>query len=166
MQALESGIAQVREVQLAERQAASPDVRRVADQLQSEHTLANAELQRIATNHGVVPPKEATEDRRAQFSRLRGLSGANFDKEFLRSQISAHNRALQLYQRAQLESTSRTVKMFIGAMLPKIRNNLSMLESAQARGNAATQTRKSSGSAVNEPVNPVVDSAVTPPQPQ
>jgi len=166
MQALESGIAEVREVQLAERQAASPDVRRAADHLQSEHTFANAELERIASNHGVVAPKEATEDRRAQFSRLRGLSGANFDKEFLRSQVSAHSRALQLYQRAQLESTSRTVKMFVTAMLPKLRNNLAMLESAQAKGNAAAQSRKSSGSSVNEPVSPVVDSAVIPPQPQ
>jgi putative membrane protein len=165
-QALESGIAKVREVQLAERQAVSPDVRRAADHLQSEQMLANAELERIASNHGVVAPKEATEDRRAQYSRLRSLSGANFDKEFLRSQLSTHNRALQLYQRAQLESTSRTVKMFVTAMLPKIRHNIAMLESAQAKGNAAAPARDSSGSALNEPVSPVVDAAVTPPQPQ
>jgi putative membrane protein len=180
-QALESGIAEMQELQLAERHAANPVVRRAADHLRSEQALANARLERIAANHGVVAPREATEDRRAQFSKLRSLAGANFDKEFLRSQIYAHTRALQLYQRAQLESTSRTVKTFVAAMLPKIRQDIAMLQSAQATGNTGAQTRTGSGSALIEPISPAVegaevsdaavsdagvDASVTPPQPE
>lgn len=149
--ALSHGIAGLREVALAERQAASPDVRRAGEQLQQTHTLANTELQRIAAAHGVVPPKTPAEDSLGRYSRLRSLTGANFDKEFLRSQIAACTQSIQIYQHAQLESSNRTVKTFVSKMLPKLKGQLAMLETAQAKGNAAAP-RQSSGSALNEPV--------------
>jgi putative membrane protein len=149
--ALKGGLADVQAAELAESQGTSPDVRRAADRMLAEQSLANNELERIATTHGLVPQKEAGDERRAAYNRLRGLSGAKFDREYLRHEINSLTRTIQLYQRAQIESSSRTVKTFTATRLPRLKQHLAMLQAAQSRGNAA-DSRQGSGSSL-EPVD-------------
>jgi putative membrane protein len=84
------------EVQLGKmgvQQAASPEVKSFAQMMVTEHTKANEELKPIAQQLGVQAPAQLDEKHQAIADRLSKLQGAEFDKEFMKVMVQAHQEA-------------------------------------------------------------------------
>jgi putative membrane protein len=130
--AYKGGLAEIKEVQLAQQKAADPQVRKTASQLQKEHEALNSELSRIGSRYGVALPKEPSPERQALYQKLQKLSGDDFDKQFLKAGAEAHQKTIALFERTESASPNPEIKTLAGDTLPTLKKHLSMLKDLQA----------------------------------
>jgi putative membrane protein len=122
------GLAEVQEAGLAREKAASADVKRAADELKKDHDAANAELKRIAASYGVELPKEPTQDRKELLEKLRKLSGAEFDREYMRAGIAAHENTVALFEKTAKDTRNSDMRRFAMNTLPTLKKHLNMMK--------------------------------------
>lgn len=130
-QAAKGGVAEVQEAKLAQQKAANADVKRGATSLEADHKAANARLKTIAEANGVTPPAEPGPDRKALYERLQKLQGPEFDAEYLRAGVAAHEKTIELFEKTQKQSQNAEVRKFAGETLPTLRHHLEMMKQMQ-----------------------------------
>jgi putative membrane protein len=110
--------------QLAQQKAQSEEVRRYAAQMLEDHGQSTQRLMRLAEQKNVTPPSSLDQQHRATAQRLEGLSGAQFDREYMQVQVQAHQKALDLYQRAAQQGTDREIQQFAQTLTPTLQQHL------------------------------------------
>ncbi|HET6553676.1 MAG TPA: DUF4142 domain-containing protein [Dyella sp.] len=119
------GAAEVKMGQLAMQKASSPRTRELAQQLVKDHTQANKELLALAQK------KHATAARQAPSSeimdKLQSLGGADFDKAYLSTMVTAHEEAIDLFTEAS-HSNDADIKAFATKTLPTLKHHLAMAQ--------------------------------------
>ena len=81
--ASQGGYDEVQLSKLAETKATNPQVKAFAHKMVVEHTALAARMQPFAQAWGLTPPTSMDSDHQAEFDKLNGLSGADFDKEYM-----------------------------------------------------------------------------------
>ena len=104
-QAAEGGIAEVKLGQLAVQKASSDDVKTFAQKMVDDHTKLNTEIAQVADSMGVMLPKSMNKDDQAEYDKLNGLSGNDFDTEYLSFMVKDHHKDLHAFR---LEAASHT----------------------------------------------------------
>lgn len=132
--ALKGGIAEVKEVELAQKKAGDPQLRKAAAHLEKDHKALNAELERIGSQYGVALPNEPSPERKALYQKLEKLSGEQFDAQFLKAGTEAHKKTIALFERTQSNSNNQDIKGLASETLPTLKKHLAMLEDLQAPG--------------------------------
>jgi putative membrane protein len=79
---------------LALEKAAMPSVKTYAQMMIDEHTKSSTELKAAAGQAGIQAPAALPADKQAKVDALRGLSGAEFDRQYLADQRSGHQETL------------------------------------------------------------------------
>jgi putative membrane protein len=87
--ATEDGIADVKLGQLAV-QKGGVNVKTLAQKLVDDHTSINKEMAAVADSLGVMPSKNMSKDDQAEYNKLNGLSGKDFDTEYITFITKAH----------------------------------------------------------------------------
>ncbi|MGA1981250.1 MAG: DUF4142 domain-containing protein [Acidobacteriaceae bacterium] len=87
--AVEDGLADVKLSALAVEKG-GPDVKAAAQKMVDDHTLMNKEMDAVADALGVMLPKKVNKDVQAEYDKLNGLSGKDFDTEYLTFVLKAH----------------------------------------------------------------------------
>src|SRR5579883_3255982 len=95
--ALSDGIAEVQLAKMAEKQAGSDDVKRFAARLIKDHTEANQQLMDIAKDMKLAVVQGVNKEQREQMATLSKLKGADFDREYLRTMVMDHEKAIKLF---------------------------------------------------------------------
>ena len=83
------GIADVRLGTLAA-QKGGPSVKELAQKMVDDHTALNKGMASVADSLGVLLPKKMPKDDQAEYDKLNGLSGKDFDTEYLTYIVKAH----------------------------------------------------------------------------
>jgi putative membrane protein len=94
--AVETGIADVKLAELAA-QKGGPDVKTLAQQMIEDHTAINKDLGDAADAIGVMLPRKMSKDEQAEYDKLNGLSGKDFDTEYLTYILKAHWQTLHSF---------------------------------------------------------------------
>lgn len=131
--AAKGGVAEVQEAKLAQDRASRSEIKQGAAELEADHTAAYARLKEIAAAHGVPVPAEPGEERKALLSRLKELQGAQFDDEYLRAGVVAHEKTIALFEKAQKQSQNPAITRFAGETLPTLNKHLHMMRSLQGK---------------------------------
>jgi putative membrane protein len=87
--AAENGMADVKLGSLAVEKG-GPDVKELAQKLVDDHTAMNKEMDTVADTLGVMLPKKLNKEAQAEYEKLNGLSGKDFDTEYLTYTVKAH----------------------------------------------------------------------------
>jgi putative membrane protein len=74
----------------------------------ADHTLLTAKMKPFATAWGLTPPTGPDADHQAELDKLNGLSGKDFDKEYISAMDADHHKALDAFKTEA--STSTDVK--------------------------------------------------------
>jgi putative membrane protein len=96
--AAEGGIAEVKLGQLALQKAGSDDVKAFAQKMVDDHTKMNNEMAQVADSMGVPLPKTMNKDDQAEYDKLKGLSGNDFDTEYLTCMVKDHHKDLHEFR--------------------------------------------------------------------
>jgi putative membrane protein len=86
-------IANMAEIELgrmAAEKAASAEVKRFGQMMVDDHTAAGNKLKPIATRHNIAMPTELDEKHRDLRDKLAKLSGADFDREYMKAMVGGH----------------------------------------------------------------------------
>jgi putative membrane protein len=94
--ATQIGIGDVQLGTLATQKGGS-DVKELAQKLVDDHNAMNKELGSVADAMGVMLPKKMTKDDQAEYEKLNGLSGKDFDTEYLTYIDKAHWQSLHMF---------------------------------------------------------------------
>jgi putative membrane protein len=138
--AAEGGLMEVQMAQLAQRQASSQAVKDYARQLEQDHTNANKQLMDIATQRNVsLPTTPMASDHQQTMDKLGKLSGADFDKQYIRMMIRDHRKDIKEFEKESNNGMDTNLKTFASSTLPTLRNHLQMAEQID-KGGTATNT--------------------------
>lgn len=128
MQAALGGLAEVRLGELAQRQGGSDAVEQFGAQMVQDHGKANEELMRIAKSKGLQPPTQLDNKHAALHDRLQKLSGAEFDREYLRAMLDAHRKDVALFEQQARDGRDAELKAFAQKTLPTLKQHLSHVQ--------------------------------------
>src|SRR5262249_6950394 len=90
-----SNLAEINLGRLAATRAASPDVKKFAENLVTDHTKANKEMIQIANKQGLKLAPTMDAKSQALANQLIGLKGAEFDQAYMKHQVKAHEMAVK-----------------------------------------------------------------------
>ena len=110
---------------LAERQGRSNLTREMGRMLQADHRASQAAAAPLLRRYRVPPPVALLPEARTEMRRLRNLSGRAFDRELARFNVTAHQKAIALFQ-AQVRTGDRETAAFARSQLPVLRHHLQM----------------------------------------
>ena len=85
-----AGLAEVQLGQLASEHAASSDVKAFGQMMVKDHSEANGELSKLASQMKIEPPKEADKAHKELASRLSALDGPEFDRAYIAAMVQGH----------------------------------------------------------------------------
>jgi putative membrane protein len=126
MRAAESGMAEVEAGKLAAAKAQNAEVKQFGQQMVADHTRANNELKALSGKKNVTLPTDLDPAHKAMAAKLNGLSGAEFDKEYMRGQVEDHERTVALFQAQADNGTDAEAKAFAAKTLPNLKMHLDM----------------------------------------
>jgi putative membrane protein len=127
------GMAEVEMGKLAGAKASSPDVKKFAEQMVSDHTKANEELEKIATGKSLKVPTVLDAEHKAKLETLSKKTGAEFDKAYMQAQVSGHEKMQQLLSDEAKNSKDADLKTFAEKTLPTVKEHYQMATELQAK---------------------------------
>ena len=147
--AAQGGLAEVQLGKLAADKAASPEVKQFGQRMVDDHTKANDQLKQIATSKGVNLPTELDRSTQREMDRLNKLSGAEFDREYMKHMVSDHKKDVSEFKSEANRAKDPSVKQFAATTLPTLQQHLELAQSTEktARNESSNKSSQSSGNA-------------------
>ncbi len=142
----QAGIFEVESAELALQKPSSDTVRAIARRLRDDHSKANAELLRLAGDKGLEAPQGPSAMQQATLERLGGLTGTEFDEQFVVEQRQAHRQAIDLFERVSRSLGDGGLQGFASRTLPTLREHAALLD-----GRPAPQPQSDAGRAGDQP---------------
>jgi putative membrane protein len=127
------GMGEVEEAKLAVQHTQSDAVKNFAQQMITDHTKLNDDLQAIASRIGVTPPAALDKEHAAMLQRAGKLSGSQFDKRYMQDQVSEHRKAISLFEKEAKSGQNPELKTFAANALPTLQRHLQMAQDISAK---------------------------------
>lgn len=127
-----SGMAEVAMGKLASSKAVNAEVKKFGQMMVNDHTKANNELKALADKKGVNLPTAPDPLHQKNMDELGAMSGAEFDREYVRMQIMDHEAAVDLFESQAESDADAEAKQFAAKNLPVLRQHLEMIRKIQA----------------------------------
>lgn len=127
--AAESGIFEVDAGHMAQEKGSSQPVKDFGSMMVKDHTAASDKLQSLASSKNITLPTSAGIAQMAAEAKLKLLSGDTFDKSYVKSQVSAHQKTIALFQKEAGSGRDSDAKKFASATLPTLRSHLTAITS-------------------------------------
>jgi putative membrane protein len=109
-EALKGGMAEVDLGQLASQKGSSDDVKQFGQKMVEDHTAMGDKMKGVAIQIGVTPPAALSPEDQALKTHLEALSGAQFDRAYIRAMVKGHEADLQAFQGEAASGSSQAVK--------------------------------------------------------
>lgn len=115
---------------LAETKANDAAVKSFAADMIKDHTKSTADLKAAAAKADSKPKPAGTmtADQQANLTKLQGLSGADFEKEYAAQQVDAHQKALAALQGYAVGGDSTPLKEFASDTSKVVEHHLDMAQ--------------------------------------
>jgi putative membrane protein len=101
-----------------------------ASQMVTDHTKTSTELKGLVSGGKVKAEIPAAMDasHQSKLDKLKGLSGADFDKQYASDQVSAHKDAVNLFERYAKGGDNSDLKSWAGKTVPALKHHLDMAQ--------------------------------------
>lgn len=118
----------------------SSTIRDFGRMMVNDHTASSRDLKAAIEESAlrVTAPTELDAEHRAMIDRLERAEGAEFDREYMRQQMAAHRKALDLHQQFQQIGEDINLQSFARNVLPVIQKHNDRLEQVGAADTGAT----------------------------
>ena len=122
--AAQGGVEEVELATLAQQRAASEPVKQFAAQMLEDHGKANEELRQLAAARSLQWPAGMDRAGQREVQRLGTLSGADFDRSYMRMMVADHRKTVADFQQAAKSAQDTEVKAFASRTLPTLQAHL------------------------------------------
>jgi len=114
----EGGKAEVELGKLAAEHGSSDAVKQFGQRMATDHGKAGEELAKLAQDKGVTLPADLDAKHKRLHDRLAKLSGADFDREYMREMTRDHDADVKEFQREAKSGKDADVKAWAAKTLP------------------------------------------------
>jgi len=121
-----AGLAEVNAGRLAAKHASSPEVKEFAEKMVKDHTKANKELISLANKRGFKVARTMDERHKEMSEKMMKLSGAEFDRTYMTSQVKDHEMAVDLFEKQSKSGRDEELKAWAAKTLPDLKEHLKM----------------------------------------
>ena len=116
------GLAEVELGKLATNKAQNPEVKAFAQKMIEDHSKAGEELKTLAAQKKVTLPTDVLPKHKEVMDKLSKLSGADFDREYVKAMVEAHEKDVTAFNSVANGATDADVKAFAAKTLPTLIN--------------------------------------------
>ena len=124
IKAAQGGIAEVKLGELAQEKAQNEAVRKFGQRMAEEHTKSNHRLKEAALKEKISLPKEMGKKDQATYDALAKLSGAEFDKAYVRDMVQDHQDDIAEFGTEARTGQREEIKTFAAETLPTLKEHL------------------------------------------
>jgi putative membrane protein len=149
-QAAQGGMAEVELGKLAVQKAQSDQVKQFGQRMVDDHSKANDQLKQIAESKGVTLPASLDSKDKRELDRLSKLSGADFDREYMKHMVSDHKNDVKEFKSEAKSAKDAELKSFASSTEPVLEQHLQLAQTTDAavRKAGKSNTAKTSASTV------------------
>jgi len=127
--ALQGGVAEVQLGQLAEQKSQSNDVKEFAQKMVADHSqMGEKWFKPVAKQMGVSEPKGPSKKDKKLIEKLQGLSGQEFDTEYIQAMLKDHKEDLKEFQNEAQIAHDPNVKQIASQGTNIIQQHLQLIE--------------------------------------
>jgi putative membrane protein len=109
--------------QLASEKAQNSDLKQFGEQIEKDHKKAQAKLETIAKNHAVMLPTSLDAKCQEEVTKLQGLTGEEFDKEFVKGALQGHAMAIAKLQKGSVQAQDADVAQYSRETLAQLKRH-------------------------------------------
>lgn len=128
--AAQGGMAEVKLGQLAVQNGASDQVKQFGQRMVDDHSKAGDELMGLAAQENLTLPMSLDAKDQTTVSRLQNLTGAAFDKAYLRQMVKDHQADIADFRKEAESGADPGLKSFATRTLPTLQEHLRMAQEA------------------------------------
>jgi len=128
MDAAMGGLEEVELGRLAAQQGMGAEVKQFGQRMVDDHSQANSELMSLASSKGITLPTELDQKHRSEVTKLSGMSGADFDREYTKMMVSDHRKDVSEFEKQSTRGTDADLKAFATKTLPTLQEHLRLAE--------------------------------------
>lgn len=128
-----AGLAEVELGKLAQTKAQNAEVKKFAGMMVTDHTKAGDELKALGKKKDFKPATEMDSSHKAIMEKLKGLSGAEFDKAYVDAMVDDHEDAVDLFEGQAKDGKDPELKAFAAKTLPVLQGHLKMISDIKAK---------------------------------
>ncbi len=120
------GMAEVKLSKLAAEKSDSPEVKTFARKMVADHTAANLELKKLASQKSMALPTTIDAEHQRAYDKLVSLSGDDFDKQYMKAMTDDHDKTIKLFKDETQNGKDDDLKQFAIRTLPIIEKHDNM----------------------------------------
>ena len=122
------GMAEVELGKLAAEKAQNAEVKAFGQKMIADHSKAGEELKQLAAQKKVMLPPDVLPTHKELMEKLSKLSGADFDREYVKAMVEAHEKDVTAFESVAKGATDADVKAFAAKTLPTLKMHLEMVK--------------------------------------
>ena len=133
MKATQAHLSDMDMARLAMQKSENSDVRDFANMIQRDHTNAVEDLTDLMKDKNVSQPSTLTPEAKLDIEKMTGLSGAEFDREFVNMMVSDHQKAVEMFRDIASIAQNPDIKKYAEDLLPKLEMHLEKAQKLQSK---------------------------------
>jgi len=137
--AIEANYGEIDAGKLAQEKGKSDAVKQYGAMLVKDHSDANEKAIRAAKQLGVTPPTGSAVSAKAEYLKLKVLSGDTFDRSFAKGMVADHQNDIAEFKKASQKSDVAGV--FATEILPTLQKHLQAAQSLEQKTQATTGSK-------------------------
>jgi len=114
--------------QLAQTNAQDPAVKRFGMMMVRDHTEGEKEIRQLAVARRIVIPDTLSNKQQKEYVDLKGMTGRNFDKAYIKLMVSDHKEDIDEYTKASRNANDPDIKALAAKTLPILKEHLDSAE--------------------------------------
>lgn len=130
--AAQGGMAEVELGKLAQSNGSNDQVKQFGKRMVDDHTKANDDLQKIASQKGITLPTGLSAKDQATKDRLSKLTGADFDRAYMQDMVKDHQEDVSEFRKESNSGQDPDIKSFAAKTLPTLQDHLRMAKDTSA----------------------------------
>jgi putative membrane protein len=130
---LAEGEAEIALGKLVQERATNPQVKEFGQMMVRDHQKAGAELKQLASKHNITMEGKDHGDHADVQERLAKLSGAEFDREYMKAMVDDHQDAVNEVERKAENADNPEVRQWASKTLPTLRQHLEQARQIQEK---------------------------------
>jgi putative membrane protein len=133
MEAARAELAEIDMAQAALQNSGTGEVKDFANMIKSDHTSALEDLSELMKDTNVPQPKSIPVELQQDISRMRSLTGGEFDREFVNMIVSEHQKVIEMFRDQQSTAQCPDVKKYVEDTLPRLEMHLEKAQRLQTK---------------------------------
>ena len=129
----QGGMAEVKLGELASQKGADAEVKAFGKKMVEDHSNANTELKSLATKKSLTLPADVNAEQKAMYDKLAKLSGAEFDKEYVKGMVEDHEKDVAAFKKQAESGQDADAKAFAAKTLPTLQKHFDSIKAIQAK---------------------------------